>query len=136
MGGATLIVDTSAILAIFFAEPDAELFDDAIIDAADPSMSVASWIEAFLVVQGRGGQAATLRLERLLQRLSIRLEPVRPEHANIARIAAARYGKGMHPAALNLGDLFSYALAMETGRPLLFKGNDFSRTDVRRALPG
>ena len=131
-----MIVDTSAILAIYYAEEEADAFRALIGEVAHASMSVVSRLESFLVVEGRNGASAGVLLEVLYAQLPLDFVPVTLAQVAIARPAAQAYGKGHHPAALNLGDLFSYALAMETGRPLLFKGNDFSRTDVRRALPG
>ena len=96
-------------------------------------MSVVALLEAAMVVESRGGAAAGQELDTLLERSEIDLAPVTPEHANAARRAWRRFGKGNHPAALNFGDCFAYALAKTAGEPLLFKGEDFSRTDIEAA---
>ena len=93
-------------------------------------MSVANVLEASIVVESRGSEAAAHDLDALLERAEIELVPVTVEHIEAARRAWRRYGKGNHPAALNFGDCFAYALARTTGEPLLFKGGDFSQTDI------
>ena len=128
-----MIIDSSAILAILFEEPDAERFEDAIADAWPRRMSAVALLEAAMVVEGRGGAGAGDALDALLKRAKIKLEPVTHEHVDVARQAWRRFGKGNHPAALNFGDCFAYALAEVTGEPLLFKGEDFALTDVEAA---
>ncbi len=128
-----MIVDSSAILAILFEEPDAERFEDAIADAWPRRMSAVALLEAAMVVEGRGGAGAGDALDALLKRAKIKLEPVTQEHVDVARQAWRRFGKGNHPAALNFGDCFAYALAEVTGEPLLFKGEDFALTDIEAA---
>lgn len=125
-----MIVDTSAVLAVLFLEPDAERYERAIVDAAQSRMSAANFFEAAMVVESRTGAAGGLDLDRLIERGQVRLEPVTPEQAHVARQAWRRFGRGNHPAALNYGDCFAYALAEVTQEPLLFKGNDFVLTDV------
>ena len=125
-----MIVDTSAVLAVLFLEPDAERYERAIVDAAQSRMSAANFFEAAMVVESRTGAAGGLDLDRLIERGQVRLEPVTPEQAHVARHAWRRFGRGNHPAALNYGDCFAYALAEVTQEPLLFKGNDFVLTDV------
>lgn len=125
-----MIIDTSAILAILFQESDAEHFANAIARAEEPSLSAASFLEAGIVVDNQLGAAAGRQLDALIARAGIKIEPVTEQQATIARQAYFDYGKGRHPAKLNFGDCFSYALAKATGMPLLFKGNDFSQTDV------
>ncbi len=93
-------------------------------------MSVANVLEAAIVLEGRGGTAAGYELDTFLKDAAIELVPVTMEHMETARRAWRRFGKGNHPAALNYGDCFAYALANVTGEPLLFKGEDFARTDV------
>ena len=128
-----MIIDSSAILAILFEEPDAERFEDAIADAWPRRMSAVALLEAAMVVEGRGGAGAGDALDTLLKRAKIELEPVTQEHVDVARQAWRRFGKGNHPAALNFGDCFAYALAEVTGEPLLFKGEDFALTDIEVA---
>ena len=128
-----MIVDSSAVLAVLYREPDAERFETAIASAPSCRMSVANALEASIVVEGRGGMAAGDALDRFLKAAVIDLAPVTTEHMEAARRAWRRFGKGNHPAALNFGDCFAYALADVTGEPLLFKGEDFARTDVEAA---
>jgi ribonuclease VapC len=93
-------------------------------------MSAVALLEAAMVVESRGGTAAGLELDAFLEQAAIELMPVTREQTDAARRAWRRFGKGIHPAALNFGDCFAYALAKTHGEPLLFKGEDFSRTDV------
>ena len=127
-----MIIDTSAIVAVLFAESDAARYERAIATAWPRRMSVVALLEAAMVVESRGGPAAGQDLDLFLQEAEIELVPVTPEQTAVARLAWRRYGKGNHPAALNFGDCFAYALAQETGEPLLFKGEDFLLTDVGR----
>ena len=125
-----MVIDTSALLAILFNEPDAEHFELAL--EADPVrlISTASLLETAIVVEARLGEAGGQELDLLLDRAQITIIPFTAEHAKIARHAYRTYGKGRHPASLNYGDCFAYALAKTTGELLLFKGNDFSQTDI------
>ena len=125
-----MIVDTSAILAILFREPDAEHYAKAIALASSRRMSVATLVEATIVLESRGGAAAGYELDAFLEEAEIELEPVTLEHTQVARRAWRRFGKGNHPAGLNFGDCCVYALAQVTREPLLFKGQDFALTDV------
>ncbi len=128
-----MIVDSSAVLAILFDEPDGRRHAEAIMRASPCRMSVANVLEATMVLESRGGHAVGHELDALLRRSEIELKPVTVRHLEIARAAWRRYGKGNHPAALNFGDCFAYALAKAKGEPLLFKGEDFSRTDIEAA---
>ena len=128
-----MIVDSSAVLAILFEEPDAERFEDAIADAWPRRMSAVALLEATMVLEGRGGVGAGDDLDAFLRRTRVELMPVTAEQADFARRAWRRFGKGNHPAALNFGDCFAYALAAVTGEPLLFKGGDFALTDIAAA---
>ena len=128
-----MIVDSSAVLAILNREIDADRYDDAIVTASNCRMSVANLLETFIVVEGRGGAAAGRRLEAFLEFAGIEPMPVTVEQMDAARRAWRRFGKGNHPAALNFGDCFAYALAEATGEPLLFKGDDFAKTDIEAA---
>ena len=128
-----MIVDTSAILAVLFREPDARRYAAALQAAPARRMSVANALEAFMVAERRGGAASGDDVDRFFQRFAIELVPVTTEQLEAARRAWRRFGRGNHPAALNFGDCFAYALAETTGEPLLFKGGDFSKTDVAAA---
>ena len=124
-----MIVDSSAVLSILFGEEDARRHAAAIMAAHPCRMSVANVLEASIALERRGGDAAH-DLDMLLERAEIELVPVTVEHLSVARRAWRRFGKGNHPAALNFGDCFAYALAKTTGEPLLFKGDDFVKTDI------
>ncbi len=128
-----MIVDTSAVLAILFDEPDADRYARAIAAAPRCRMSVAGFLEVAIVLESRAGSEAAHELDRFLERAAIELAPVTADHAQAARRAWRRFGKGNHPAGLNFGDCLAYALAEATGEPLLFKGGDFARTDVEAA---
>ena len=128
-----MIVDTAAVLAILFDEPDADRYARAIAEAPRCRMSVAGYLEAAIVLESRAGSEAAHELDRFLERAAIELAPVTADHAQAARRAWRRFGKGNHPAGLNFGDCFAYALAEATGEPLLFKGGDFARTDIEAA---
>ena len=128
-----MIVDSSAVLAILFSESDARRHAGAIMAASPCRMSVANVLEASIVVERRGGDTATHALDTLLDTAEVELVPVTVEHLEAARRAWRRFGKGNHPAALNFGDCFAYALAKSTGEPLLFKGEDFTQTDIEAA---
>ena len=128
-----MIIDTSALLAILLGEPDAGHYEDAIAAAWPRRMSAIALLEAAMVVESRGGAKAGHELDVLLEKAAVELVPVTSEHANAARHAWRRFGKGNHRAALNFGDCFAYALAKTTGEPLLFKGKDFTHTDIEPA---
>ena len=129
-----MIVDTSAVLAVLFDEPDAERFTRAIAEAPHCRMSTANFLEAAFVVEGRAWMAGGHELDIFIERAAIELVPVSVEHMQAARRAWRRFGKGNHPARLNFGDCFAYALAEVTGEPLLYKGEDFALTDLESAL--
>ena len=128
-----MIVDSSAVLAILYREPDVERYETAITTAPECRMSAANVLEVSIVVEGRGGEAAGHELDVFLDKAEIALMPVMAEHVEAARLAWRRFGKGNHRAALNFGDCFAYALAKTTGEPLLFKGEDFAQTDIEPA---
>lgn len=130
-----LVVDTSAVVALLKSEPGWEALASRLHAAPSRLLSVAGWVELSLVVAGRHGDAATLAfLDRFLQTAAIERRPVDEPQARLAREAFLRFGKGRHPAGLNFGDCFAYALARTLDAPLLFVGDDFARTDVRPAL--
>ena len=128
-----MIVDTSAVLAILFHESDAERYARAITKASRCRMSVATLVETTIVLESRSGAAAGYELDAFLEDAAIELEPVTLAQAQAARRVWRRFGKGNHPAGLNFGDCFSYALAEIMREPLLFKGRDFELTDVEAA---
>ena len=132
-GDCQVIVDSSAVLAVLYREQDAERYETAIAAAPNCRMSVANVLEVSIVVEGCGGAAAGHELDVLLESVAIELAPVTVEHIEAARSAWRRFGKGNHRAALNFGDCFAYALAKTTSEPLLFKGEDFARTDIEPA---
>ncbi|MXZ62548.1 MAG: type II toxin-antitoxin system VapC family toxin [Chloroflexi bacterium] len=125
-----MIVDTSALVAVLFGEPEGEAYEQAITDALPCRMSVANFLEAAMVVEGRGDAGSGDDLDRLVEEAPIELVPVTVDHVRRARQAWRRFGRGNHPAGLNFGDCFAYALADATREPLLFKGDDFALTDV------
>jgi len=129
-----MVVDTSAVVAILLREPEADSFAGMVVDSPLRVMSVVTRVELSFVVEGRLREAGRTDLEQLLRDLRIELAAVTPEQAEIAIEAFRRYGKGRHRAGLNIGDCFSYALAKVMDLPLLFKGGDFIRTDIRSAL--
>ena len=128
-----MIVDTSAVLAILFHEPDAERFATAITTASSRRMSAATLLETTIVLESRSGPGAGYELDAFLQEADIELESVTPQQAHAARRAWRRFGKGNHPAGLNFGDCFAYALAEAMREPILFKGGDFNLTDIEVA---
>ena len=128
-----MIVDTSAVLAVLLGESDAQRFDEAMARAVRCRMSAVGFLEAAIVLESRSGPAAGHALDGFLQAAEIELVPVNPDQARAARLAWRRFGKGNHPAGLNFGDCFSYALAETSREPLLFKGEDFARTDIEAA---
>ena len=122
------------VLAILFAENDAACYADAIAGAEVRLISAANYLEAAIVVDNQIGAAAGRQLDALISKAEVCVEAMTREHADIARQAYLDFGKGNHPARLNFGDCFAYALSKATGLPLLFKGEDFSKTDVASAL--
>lgn len=125
-----MVVDTSALVAILTGEPEQADFIRAIDRADIRLLSAASWVEASIVIESRYGAAGLHHLDRLVARADVEIVAVDAEQARIAREAFQRFGKERHPAALNFGDCFTYALSNARDEPLLFKGNDFSQTDV------
>jgi ribonuclease VapC len=129
-----VIVDTSALLAILFGEKDAETCAHAISQAEVCRISAATFVEVSIVVESQTGDAGSRQWDSFFRTAGISIEPVTEEQAHIARQAWSDFGKGQHPAGLNFGDCFSYALAKVSGEPLLFKGQDFRRTGASAAL--
>jgi len=125
-----VILDTSAIIAVLFDENDARIYASAIARADACRMSAATFVEVAIVVEAQTKSSGSRQLDAFMRRASIAIEPVTEEHAHLARQAFTDFGKGRHPAGLNYGDCFSYALAKASGEPLLFKGKDFAKTDL------
>lgn len=128
-----MVIDSSALIAILLDEPERRLFNEKI--EADPRrlLSAGSFIETALVIESRLGEAGGRELDLLLYRAAVDVMPVDRDQAEIARRAFRIYGRGRHPAGLNFGDCFAYALARSTGEKLLFKGDDFGQTDIAAA---
>jgi ribonuclease VapC len=129
-----VILDTSALAAIFFGEPEAALYTQLIHDADRCLMSAATFLELSIVIEGQIGPDASRQCDAFFRRANIIIEPFTVEQAHVARQAFLDFGKGRHAAGLNFGDCFAYALAKITGEALLFKGEDFKKTDIPFAL--
>lgn len=130
-----MIVDTSALIAILRNEPDAPMFARALADAVTRRISAVNFLEAAIVIDGSRDPIASRRFDELAREADLTVEPVTEAQARIGREAYRDFGKGSgHPAQLNFGDCFAYALAKVSNEPLLFKGNDFARTDIPPAL--
>lgn len=130
-----MIVDTSAIVAVLRGEHEADRYTNALALAPEPRMSAGTYLETAIVVDANRDPVLSGRLDELLAVTGIAVDPVTRRHADIARQAYRDFGKGSgHPARLNFGDCFAYALARDTGEPLLYKGDDFVHTDVASAL--
>ncbi|HVA90993.1 MAG TPA: type II toxin-antitoxin system VapC family toxin [Chloroflexota bacterium] len=126
-----MIIDSSALIAILRAEPEAPAMVRAVVDAADRRLSAANFVEVGAVIDGAGDPVASRRYDDLLRAARVTIIPVTETQARLARQAYRDFGKGSgHPARLNFGDCFAYALAKELSEPLLFKGDDFMHTDV------
>ena len=125
-----MVIDSSAIIAILCDEPERYDFNRKIEADSRRLISTASVLETSIVLENRYGEEAYRELDFFLLKAAIEIRPFDAEQLEIARRAYRQYGKGRHPASLNYGDCFSYALAKQTGEPLLFKGNDFSQTDI------
>jgi ribonuclease VapC len=125
-----MVIDTSALLAILQDEPERSSFSEALEIADVRSMSTASFVEISMIIESRYGSDGVRDLDLLIAKALIALEAVDVDQAHLARQAFRRYGKGRHPAGLNFGDCFSYALARSRAEPLLFKGKDFVQTDI------
>jgi ribonuclease VapC len=128
-----VILDSSAIIAILRAEPEAQDFARAVISAEARRVSAVSYVESAVVIDSGKNAVASRRFDEFFRVSRIAVEAVTPRQAEIARQAYRDFGKGRHKAGLNLGDCFAYALAKEMDEPLLFKGTDFKHTDVESA---
>jgi ribonuclease VapC len=126
-----MVIDSSALIALLLGEEEAGRFAQSI--AADPRrlISVFNWLETAIVIEAKKGEAGGRELDLLLHRSQIEIVSMNPDQSEIARVAWRIYGKGNHTAGLNIGDCCAYALAKYSGEPLLFKGEDFSQTDIQ-----
>jgi len=125
-----MVMDTSALMALLLGEPEAETFASAIASDSRRLLSAVSALEASIVIEARKGPDGSRELDLLLSRIGAVVVPFNQAQLQIARDAWRRFGKGNHPAGLNFGDCCSYALSKASHEPLLFKGKDFSQTDV------
>lgn len=130
-----MVIDTSALLAILLDETERRTFIEAIEMAESRVMSVATFVEVSIVLESRFGAEGLRDLDLFIDRADIEIAVVDLEQGNLARLAFSRFGKGRHPAGLNFGDCFSYALVVTRGEPLLYKGEDFGQTDVTSFIP-
>lgn len=128
-----MVIDTSALVAVLFDEEDRGDLIDRIAADGRRLISAATLVEAGILVEARRGESAGRELDLLLHRAQVRCVALDERQADVARAAWRRFGRGRHPAGLNYGDCLSYALAKVSGEPLLYKGEDFARTDVARA---
>ncbi len=131
-----MVIDTSAILAILSDEPERHHFNELIALSPPALLSAATYLEVRIVTEARWGKAGILDLKLLVATTSMTIVPFDAEQAIIAADAYSKYGRGRHPAGLNFGDCFAYALAKKTGEALLFKGDDFVHTDIPSATHG
>ena len=129
-----MVIDTSAVVAILFGEPEGTAYASAIEQATTRLVSAVTRVELARVIEGRKGEAGRAMIERFLELADIEVAAVTPQQAMTAIEAFRRFGKGRHRAALNIGDCFSYALAIIANQPLLFKGQDFAQTDIEAAI--
>ena len=125
-----MVIDTSALVAIFLAEPERRRFLDLILEAGTRLMSAANALETGIVLEARRGETAGREFDLFVVRANLEVVSVDNEQVEVARTAWRRYGKGRHPAGLNFGDCFAYALAKCSGEALLAKGAEFAQTDV------
>ena len=128
-----MVIDSSALVAILRREPEEQAFRSAIKLASTRLLSASTRVETGIVALGLAGEVGLEQVDALLDTLRVETVPVSADHARLAIDAFRHFGKRRHPAGLNFGDCFSYALAKATGEPLLFKGDDFAQTDIKRA---
>jgi ribonuclease VapC len=129
-----MVVDTSAMLAIFLGEPERKRFLELITQSESRCISAANVLETGIVLEARRGEAAGREFDLFLHHAKFDVISADSEQIEIARLAWRKYGKGRHPAGLNFGDCFAYALAKVMGEPILFKGDDFKQTDLSPVL--
>ena len=129
-----MVIDTSALIAILFGEPEAMSFSRAVADESRKLISAFNALETGIVVEAKKGEAGGRELDLLLHRAQIEIVAMNGDQAELARAAWRKYGKGNHPAGLNIGDCCAFALAKYSGETLLYKGNDFRQTDIQSAM--
>ena len=129
-----MVIDSSALIAIVEDEPERRRFNELIEAAPRRLLSAANYVECGLILTARRGDAAALEFDAFLSRAMIDIAPVDREQAGLALTAFRRFGRGRHPAKLNFGDCFAYGLAKAENEPLLYKGGDFSKTDVESVI--
>jgi ribonuclease VapC len=129
-----MVLDTSALLALLLDEPEADSYRVALEEDQTRLVAAATLLETAIVIEARKGEAGGRELDLLIHKAAIVIVPIDAEHVTEARRAYRRFGRGRHAAGLNFGDVFAYALARTSGEALLFKGEDFSKTDVGRAV--
>lgn len=129
-----MVIDTSALIAILFGEPEALSFTRVLAGETLKLISSINALETGIVVEARKGEAGGREFDLLMHRAQIEIVAMNADQAELARAAWRKYGKGNHPAGLNIGDCCAYALAKYSGEPLLFKGDDFSQTDIQPAV--
>jgi ribonuclease VapC len=129
-----MVVDTSALIAILFGEPETESFVQALVNDPKKMISAFNILESAIVVEAKKGEAGGRELDLLVHRARIQIIPLNSDQVELALAAWRKYGKGNHPASLNIGDCCAYALAKYSGEPLLFKGKDFDQTDIQPVM--
>ena len=129
-----MVIDSSALIAILRGEPEEQAFRSALKLASTRLLSASTRVEIGIVALGLAGEVGLNQADALLETLRVETVPLSADHARLAIDAFRRFGKGRHPAGIDFGDCFSYALAKATGQPLLFKGDDFSQTDIKPAV--
>ena len=129
-----MVVDTSALIAILFGESETKAFVQALVSDPKKMISAFNILESAIVVEAKKGEAGGRELDLLVHRARIEIIPLNGDQVELALAAWRKYGKGNHPAGLNIGDCCAYALAKYSGEPLLFKGEDFSQTDIRPVI--
>ena len=129
-----MVIHTSALIAILFGEPEAISFSRAVADESRKLISAFNALETGIVVEAKKGEAGGRELDLLLHRAQIEIVAMNGDQAELARAAWRKYGKGNHPAGLNIGDCCAFALAKYSGETLLYKGNDFRQTDIQSAM--
>jgi len=128
-----MVIDTSALMAVFLNEPEREEFLELILKAEKRLLSAATMVETGIVLEARRNEVAARELDLFLHEAEIEIISVDRTQAEQARVAFRKYGKGRHPAALNFGDCFTYALAIVSGEPVLAKGDEFQRANLKKA---
>ena len=131
-----MVIDTSALIAILLGEPEAEFYAEAIAEDPKKLVSVFTLLETSIVIEAKKGDSGGRELDLLMHRAGIEIAALDQGQIELARSAWRNFGKGRHPAGLNIGDCCSYALSKYSGEPLLFKGSDFSKTDLTVVIRG